>query len=49
MCVAKGEGGGGVKRDFEKKSIRSRIIRFQTNIRYANSKKWNGIRFLEKN
>ena len=43
MYVTKG-GGGGVKRDFEKK-IWWMIMRFQTNIWYANSKKLDGICF----
>ena len=40
-----GVGGGGGKRDFEEKSIGSRIMRFQTNIGYAHSKKWDWICF----
>ena len=39
MCVTK-EG----ERDL-KKHIGSRVMRFQTNTGYANSKKWNGICF----
>ena len=47
MYVTKGGGrGGGGKRDFEKKNIGSRIMRFQTNIGYANSKRWD--MFLRK-
>ena len=37
--------GGGVKHYFVKKDIGSRIMLFQTNIGYANSKKWDGICF----
>ena len=38
------ERGGGVKRELNK-YIGSRIMRFQTNIGYANSKKWGGAGF----
>ena len=34
---------GGVKLDFENKG--SRIMRFQTNMGYANLKKWDGVCF----
>ena len=44
MYVTKG--GGGVKRDFEKKNnIGNRIVQFQTIFGYANSKKWDVISF----
>ena len=48
VYVTKGWGGGGLNATL-KKNIGSRIMRFQTNIRYANSQKWDGICFLEKN
>ena len=43
-----GGGGGICKRDFEQKNIGSRGMRFQTNIGYANSKKWDGVWFKKK-